>query len=278
MALEDKNQILNNESIGYLDEQIDLLKERLSLALNIPIEDVKVSFPTLQNFYLVNNIYKSSWAVYVKDGNIPQLLFTGNFLIQGGKYSPRASKSPFGVKALSSLISIANTFSYDASIFKQNWTLDLNIFEEDSKKLRMTVLEYKNFLNLLNSIRAKWLLHLSEEGNFDFVITEFSEPLDALFFMDLENFDSLATKIKTYFKPISQNALDLFQELATNTEFEGKFYNLQPGTWLKDDVLIELEKFHSEKFYNGENVKLQIENIDYGFTNPFKIQIMKPSY
>jgi hypothetical protein len=61
-----------------------------------------------------------------------------------------------------------------------------------------------------------------------------------------------------------------------NTEFEGKFYNLQPGTWLRDDVLIELEKFYSEKFFNGQKVIFQLDAQDPGFTNPFKVQILKP--
>ena len=110
------------------------------------------------------------------------------------------------------------------------------------------------------------------------MIIELSEPSDPLFFVDLENIDSLATKIKTYFKPNSLQCLNLFKTLSANTEFEGKFVNLQPGTWLRDDVLIEMEKFHSEKFFNDKNIKLQVENTDYNFNNPFKIQALKPIY
>lgn len=273
----DKNQITNT-SIDYLEEQIITLKSMLSYALNLPIEDIKVSFPTLQNFYFVNNVYKSSWAIYINKDKLPKLLYTGNFLIQGEKYGKRSSRSPFGVKALSPLSSIANTFSSEASFFKQNWTNDLNLSDEESEKLNFSVNEYKEFLKILNIIRAKWLLHLSEEGNFDFVIIEFSEPADPIFFADLENCNSLATKIKTYFKPISQNTLNLFKELSADTEFEGKFLNLQPGTWIRDDVLIELEKFHSDRFFASDEVKIEHQNNDYAFNNPFKVEILKPSY
>ena len=278
----EQNQVLINSSIDYLEEQIHLIKSMLAYALNISLDEIKVSFPTLKNFYFVNNVYKSSWAIYTHKDKLPRLLYSGNFLIQGGQYSQRSLKSPFGAKALSPLTSIANTFSYEASHFKQNWALDLNLFEEDSNKLKFSVKEYQEFLKLLNDLRALWSLHLSEEGNFDFVIIEFSEPSDPIFFIDLENIDSLAAKIKTYFKPISQNALNLLQKLSFNTEFEGKFVSLQPGTWLKDDVLIEMEKFHSEKFYDGEKLQIELEedekeknNTSY---NPFKVQALKPTY
>ena len=35
----------------------------------------------------INNIYKSSWAIYIRNEELPKLLYTGNFLIQGGKYA-----------------------------------------------------------------------------------------------------------------------------------------------------------------------------------------------
>ncbi len=269
------NQLFENSSINYLEEQINLLKSMLSNALNIPFDDVKVSFPTLENFYFVNKIYKSSWAIYTHKDKLPKLLFTGNFIIQGGPYTKRSSKSPFGAEALSSLTSIANTFSIDASYFKQNWTYDLNLLDDDELKLKFSVKDYQYFLKVLNTVRAKWLLHLSEEGNFDFVIVEFSEPSDPIFFIDLENFDSNATKVKTYFKPISQGTLNQFQSLSANTEFEGKFFNLQPGTWLRDDVLIELEKFYSEKFFDGKEPELLEETYDYNLSNPFKVQALR---
>lgn len=270
----EQNQILYNSTIDYLEEQISILRAQLSYALSIPEDEIKVSFPTLKNFYFVNGVYKSSWAIYTHKDKLPKLLFTGNFLIQGAHYGNRSFKSPFGIKGLEPLTSVANTFSVEASFFKQNWALDLNLFEENNEKLRFSVKEYQDFLKLLNNIRALWLLHLSEEGNFDFVISEFSEPTDPLFFMDLENFDSSATKIKTYFKPISEKALSLFQELSVNTEFEGKFFNLQPGTWLRDDVLIEMEKFYSEKFFDKQEFQTQSTS----YSGPFKIQALKPTY
>ena len=279
MDQEEQNQVLFNTSIGYLEEQIQLLRSILSYALNISEEEIKISFPSLKNFYFVNNVHKSSWAIYVNKENLPKLLYTGNFIIQGGQYSKRSVKSPFGAQALSPLVSIANTFSYEASFFKQNWALDLNLFEEDSNKLNFTVQEYQEFLSLLNKLRAQWLLHLSEEGNDDFVIIEFSEPSDPLFFIDLESIDSMAAKIRTYFKPISQKALNLFQKLSAGTEFEGKFFSLQPGTWLKDDVLIELEKFYSEKFFEGEKIQIEVENIEEpSINNPFRVQALRPTY
>lgn len=276
-----EQNILSDVSADYLQEQISSLKALLGYALNIPQEEIKVSFPTLQNFYFVNNVYKSSWAIYTHKDKLPKLLYTGNFLIQGDKYGQRSSRSPFGAKALSPLTSIANTFSHEASIFKQNWTMDLNLFEEDNEKLKFTVNEYKEFLKILNMLRAQWLLHLSEERNIDFVIAEFSEPSDSIFFVDLENLDSLATKIKTYFKPISERALMLFQKLSGNTEFEGKFVNLQPGTWLRDDVLIEMEKFYSKKFFEDERTQIEFESSDdgeYGLSSPFKVQSLKLTY
>ncbi len=274
----ENNQDLFNRSVNYLQEQVGMLQALLSYGLNLPTEEIKISFPALNNFYFVNNVYKSSWAIYTHKDKLPQLLFTGNFIVQGGKYGNRSARSPFGAKALSPLTSIANTFSLEASTFKQNWTLDLNLFEEDSGKLAFSVKEYKEFLNLLNKLRAQWLLHLSEEGNFDFVISELSEPSDPIFFMDLESFDSQATKVKTYFKPISEKSLTLFQKLSANTEFEGKFFNLQPGTWLRDDVLIELEKFYSEKFFGNETVLVSAENNEYNSNDPFRVQALKPSY
>ena len=277
MENEDKNQLLFNASVGYLDEHINQIQEMLAYGLNLPVQEIKISFPSLKNFYSTNNLVKSSWAIYIQDGKMPKLLYTGNFLIQGGNFSLRSNKSPFGADALSSLTSIANTFSYEASFFKQNWTCDLNLFDDNSDKLKFSVKEYQEFLKILNILKTKWLLHVSEEGNFDLVIIEFSEPSDQLFFVDLENIDSLATRIKTYFKPISQKALSRFRSLSLNTEFEGKFYNLQPGTWLRDDVLIEIEKYYYEKFFNGQKIVMQIETQDPGFTNPFKVQVLRPT-
>jgi len=277
----EQNQIFSSQegaSISYLDEQIDLLKAMLSYGLNLPVSEIKISFPTLKNFYLVNNIYKSSWAIYTLKDKMPQLLYTGNFLIQGGEYGRRSPKSIFGAKALSPLTSLANTFSREASVFKQNWALDLNLFEEDGAKLSFSVKEYQEFLTQLNFLRSQCLLHISEEGNFDLAIGEFSEPSDPIFFMDLEDFYSQATKIKTYFKPISEKALNLFQSLSTNTEFEGKFFSLQPGTWVRDEVLIELEKFYSEKFFIDEKIQIDFQSADYSFNNPFKVQVLKPSF
>ena len=277
MEQDDKNQLLLNGTsfTEHLDSQINQLKTMLSYGLDLFVEDIKVTFPSLNNFYFVNNAYKSSWAIYVLKDSNPQLLFTGNFLMQGGEFGNRSVRSPFGAKALSPLKSIASTFSTKASYFKQNWTTDLALIDGNSELLRFSIKEYKEFLKLLNITRAQWLLYLSEEASIDFVISEFSEPSDPLFFMDLEEFDSQATKIKTYFKPISQKALTLFQKLSQNTEFEGKFFNLQPGIWLRDDVLIELEKFYSEKFFGNDKVEIQTDNFndaDCGFNNPFKIQ------
>ncbi|MBI2996022.1 MAG: hypothetical protein HYY52_04885 [Candidatus Melainabacteria bacterium] len=264
--------------ISCLEEQAAILINMLSYGLEVPGDEIKISFPTLKNFYFVNNVYKSSWAIYTHKDKLPKLFYTGNFLIQGGQYGSRSSRSPFGAKALTSLASVANTFSYDASVFKQNWTLDLNLFEENNEKLKFSVKEYQEFLKVLNIVRAKWLLHLGEEGNFDFAICEFSEPTDPLFFMDLESIDSSATKTKTYFKQISQNSLNLFQKLSSSTEFEGRFYNLQPGMWLRDDVLIEMERFYPNKFFEDEKVKIQFEESDYNYSNPFRVQALKPSY
>lgn len=278
------NQQFNNTSLNYLQEQFQVLRSMLSYALNIDPDEIKISFPALQNFYVVNGVCKSSWAIYVYKDHFPKLLYTGNFLIQGGKkHSKRSSKSVFGAEALSSLTSVANTFSLRASLFKQNWTTDLSLYEKDNDKLMFSVREYQEFLKLLNSLRVRWLLHLSEEGNYDYVISEISEPTDSLFFMDLENFDSTAAKIKTYFKPISQKALTLFQKLALGTEFEGRFTNLQPGTWIKDDVLIELEKLYSDRFFGKDKVDMtksmfsEEDESEYEFNNPFKVHALKPS-
>ena len=279
---EQNNILLNPQEVPYLEDEVALIKSLLSYGLGLSSNEIKISFPTLKNFYTINNVYKSSWGIYVLKENLPKLLYTGNFIIQGGNeiYAARSPKSPFGAKALSPLRSIANTYSVEASYFKQNWALDLNLFDEDSMKLKFSVNEYKEFLKLLNTLRAQWLLHLIEEGNFDFVICEFSEPSDPLFFIDLENIDSLATKIKVYFKPISQKALSLFQSLSLNTEFEGKFFSLQPGTWLRDDVLIELEKFYSDRFFEDQNIHInfEIENSEQATNNPFRIQALKPSF
>ena len=272
------NRITQDESLSksplneYLGEQFAQIKSMLSSALNMPAESIKVSFPSLQNFYLTNNVYKSSWAIYTNTNQEPKLLFTGNFIIQGGQYAKRSQKSPFGMDVLSPLISIANTYSADASVYKQNWTMDLALLEdEEENKLKFTVSEYKEFLKLLNQVRAHWLLHLSEEGNYDFVIIEFSEPSDQVFFVDLDNVDSLAIKIKTYFKPISPNSLNAFKQLALNTEFEGRFCNLQPGAWLKDDVIIEMGSFHKQE-HDSNNAQFILGSAEPNFNNPFKIQ------
>ena len=274
----EQNEIPQASPIGYLEEQINLLRSMLSYALSVKEIEIKISFPTLKNFYFINNIYKSSWAIYIHDEKLPKLLYTGNFLIQGGNYAKRSIRSTFGIEALSPLISIANTFSTEASIFKQNWTLDLDLFQDSTNKLKFSVQEYKDFLKLLNTVRAQWLLHLSEEGNFDFVIIEFSEPADPVFFVDLENVDSLAAKIRTYFKPISENSLNLFQKLARGTEFEGRFFNLQPGVWLRDDVIVEMGSLYNEKSLEEKKSKLSGGNFDQGYNNPFKIQAFKPIY
>ncbi len=274
----EKNEITESSSIGYLEEQISYLRSMLSYALDIKETEVKIKFPSLKNFYFINNIYKSSWAIYIQDEKLPKLLYTGNFLIQGGNYAKRSTRSPFGRDSLLSLTSIANTFSFEASLFKQNWTLDLDLFQDSADKLKFSVKEYKDFLQLLNRIRAQWLLHLSEEGNFDFVIIEFSEPSDPVYFMDLESIDSSAIKVRTYFKPISENSLNLFQKLALGTEFEGKVFNLQPDAWLRDDVIIEIGNSYTEKSSEEKSNKLFNETADQGYNNPFKIQVFKPSY
>lgn len=274
----EKNEINQSSSIGYLEEQISYLRSMLSYALDINETEIKINFPTLKNFYFVNNIYKSSWAIYTHREKFPRLLYTGNFLIQGGNYAKRSTRSPFGIDALSSLTSVANTFSFEASLFKQNWTLDLDLFQDSADKLKFSVKEYKDFLQLLNRIRAQWLLHLSEEGNFDFVIIEFSEPSDPVYFVDLGSIDSLATKVRTYFKPISEHSLNLFQKLALGTEFEGKFFNLQPDAWLRDDVIVEIGNFYTEKIFEEKDSKLFNEVIDQSYNNPFKMQAFKPIY
>ncbi|OGI07359.1 MAG: hypothetical protein A3I68_04885 [Candidatus Melainabacteria bacterium RIFCSPLOWO2_02_FULL_35_15] len=274
----EKNEINQASSVGYLEEQISYLRSMLSYALDINEAEIKINFPTLKNFYFVNNIYKSSWAIYTHREKFPRLLYTGNFLIQGGNYAKRSTRSPFGIDALSSLTSVANTFSFEASLFKQNWTLDLDLFQDSADKLKFSVKEYKDFLQLLNRIRAQWLLHLSEEGNFDFVIIEFSEPSDPVYFVDLGSIDSLATKVRTYFKPISEHSLNLFQKLALGTEFEGKFFNLQPDAWLRDDVIIEIGNFYTEKIFEEKDNKLFNEVIDQSYNNPFKMQAFKPIY
>ncbi len=273
----EQNEIPQASSIGYLEEQINLLRSMLSYGLGVKETEIRISFPTLKNFYFINNIYKSSWAIYIHDEKLPKLLYTGNFLIQGGNYAKRSTRSTFGIDALSSLTSIANTFSSEASMFKQNWTLDLDLSQDSVNKLKFSVKEYKDFLKLLNGIRAQWLLHLSEEGNFDFVIIEFSEPADPVFFVDLENVDSLAAKIRTYFKPISENSIKLFQKLAQGTEFEGRFFNLQPGMWLRDDVIVEIRNFYNEKSLEEKKNKLSGDT-EQGYINPFKIQTFKPIY
>ncbi len=281
MTQNENNQaLLGGDNIhAHLEYQINQLKAMLSNGLSLPENLININFPSLNNFYFVNNVYKSSWAIYLSNNKTPKLLYTGNFLIQGGQYGNRSNRSPFGAQALSPLISIANTFSYNASVFKQNWTLDLAFLDDRDEKLLFSLKEYKEFLKLLNNIRAQWLLYLSEEGHIDFVISEFSEPSDPLFFTDLESFDSQATKIKTYFKPISQKALSLLQKLSLNTEFEGKFFSLQPGVWLRDDVLIELEKFYSDKFFDkhSSSIQTQTESSEYTFNNPFKTQALNVS-
>ena len=86
--------------------------------------------------------------------------------------------------------------------------------------------------------------------------------------------------IKTYFKPISNKALDIFRMLSIGTEYEGKILNLQPGVWLRDSVLIELEKFYSERFFQGDTINLSLfeeNSLDTTF-NPFKDQSMKTAY
>lgn len=276
-----QNQVFNPDghTLDYLDEQISQLKEILAVGLNLKKEEIKVSFPTLNNFYFVNNVYKSSWAIYINNEKLPKLLFTGNFLIQGDKYGNRSAKSLFGAKGLSGLTSIANTFSTQASFFKQNWTLDLNLFEENENKLKLTVKEYQQFLTLLNRVRSQWLLHFCEEGNFDFVVGEFSEPSDPMLFMDLDSFDALGTKIKTFFKPISEKAISIFKTLSEETEFEGKFANPQPGSWIRDDVLLEMEKINSEKFFAGEVMSNIVrEDTEVSIASPFKIQALKPTF
>src|SRR3989338_10139072 len=117
----EQNQVLS-ESTTYLGEEISLIRTLLSYGLNVSVDEIKISFPSLNNFYFINNVYKSSWAIYLHNEKLTKLLYTGNFLIQGAQYGNRSSRSPFGVNALSPLTSIANTFSYEASFFKQNWT------------------------------------------------------------------------------------------------------------------------------------------------------------
>jgi len=262
----------SSQSIDYLEEEIFKLKLTLSSALNIPFEEIKTSFPMLKNFYYVNNVFKSSWAIYLNSLGSPKLLYTGNFLIQGDKFGNRSSKSLFGLDSLSSLTSLANTFSTQASFFKQNWTSDLDIFENDESKLKITRKEYQDFLSSLNNIRAHCLLHLCEEGNFDFAIAEFSEPSDPLFFIDLGSMDSNATKIKTFFKPISERAISIFKELSKNTEFEGKFSNFQPGSWIRDDVLFEMQQFAASRV---EDINEPIIITEVSQDTPFRIQAVK---
>ena len=278
MINQEQNSIFLNPSSSYLEEYFTPMRAMLSYALNLSESEIKISFPALNDFKFINGVYKAPWAIFIHQDKLPKLLYAGNFLIQGGTYSQRATKSVFGMQPLLELSSLANTFSQNASYFKQNWTLDLNLIDEvDSEKLRFSLKEYKEFLKLLNKIRSQWLLHLSEEGNIDFVIIEFSEPSDQLFFIDLENIDSLASTIKTYFKPISPKALTVFQQLSKKTEFEGKFYNLQPGTWLRDDVMIEIKDFHSNAS-GAQEVKVikdQLQESDYGFLNPFRVQAFK---
>ena len=135
-----KNQILFDTSTDYLEEQITTLKSILSYGLDLSFEEIKVSFPSLDNFYVAGGVYKSSWALYTHTNKLPELFYTGNFLIQGGPFVPRAPRSPFGMEALSSLTSIANTFSHGASRFKQNWTNDLNLLFEKSFNKILTFL------------------------------------------------------------------------------------------------------------------------------------------
>src|SRR3989338_4900576 len=274
---EQNNTLL--DSTNYLDDQIASIKSRLLYALNISYDEIHVSFPTLKNFYYINNVYKSSWAIYIHNEKLPKLLFTGNFLIQGSQYGPRSTKSPFGSKDLAVLTSVANTFSTQASVFKQNWTMDLNLFDDENEqnKLNFTVKEYQEFLTLLNNLRAQWSLHLSEEGAFDFVIVEFSEPSDSVLFIDTEKMDSIGTKIKTYFKPFTPIAVSMFQTLSRKTEFEGKFFNIQPGNWIKDDVLIEIENTLLNK--SDTNIlATNKEQIDSSYANPFKVQALRPTF
>lgn len=261
----------NNQSLeSLLEQDVQTIKTILAYGLSMNESDIKVSFPSLKNFYEVNGIFKSSWAIYTHEGKLPNLLYTGNYIIQGPNYTKRSKRSPFGASALSPLTSVASTFSKDASLFKQNWTHDISLVGEEEGKLNLTLQEYQELLRLINKVRAKWTLHLSEEGNFDFVISEFSEPNESPFFVGLDGLDSAATRIKTYFKPTNEDALSLIKTLAAGTEFEGKFYNIQPGTWVKDDVLIEMEKLFSDKFYNGEQPDLTQENEDdVGVSNPF---------
>ena len=121
-------------------------------------------------------------------------------------------------------------------------------------------------------------MYQDEEGNFDFVIIEFSEPSDPVYFVDLGSIDSLATKVRTYFKPISEHSLNLFQKLALGTEFEGKFFNLQPDAWLRDDVIIEIGNFYTEKIFEEKDNKLFNEVIDQSYNNLFKMQAFTPIY
>ena len=122
----EQNEIPQASSMGYLEEQINLLRSMLSYALGVKEAEIKISFPTLKNFYFINNIYKSSWAIYIHDEKLPKLLYTGNFLIQGGNYAKRSTRSTFGIDALSPLTSIANTFSSEASISIKKSPVDLN--------------------------------------------------------------------------------------------------------------------------------------------------------
>ena len=269
--------LLETTNSSFLDDNLDLLKSLLSYALHLKSSDIKVSFPTLKNFYVTNNIYKSSWAIYINNDEekVPKLLYTGNLFIQGGKFSARSSKSPFGMDILSPLTSIANTFSHDASVYKQNWTVDLDLYEDDPNKLKFSIKEYQYFLKLLNILRAQWSLHLCEEINFDFVIIEFSEPSDQLFFIDLESIDSTATKVKTYFKPVSQKSLSIFQQLATKSEFEGKFFNLQPSSFIRDEIICELESFYQGKKLSSRNIAEENEQ-NFVNNNPFRVEIFKP--
>lgn len=275
MINQEQNSIFSNTTSSYLEEYFSHIRSMLSYALNLSESEIKISFPSLSNFKFINGVYKAPWAIFIHQDKLPKLLYAGNFLIQGGSYPLRSPKSAFGMKPLLELTSLANSFSQNASYFKQNWTLDLNLVEDvDSGKLRFSLKEYKEFLKLLNKVRSQWLLHLSEEGNVDFVIIEFSEPSDQLFFIDLENRDSLASTIKTYFKPISPKALTVFQQLSKKTEFEGKFYNLQPGSWLRDDVMIEIKDFHNN-ISEVQIVENQSQENDYVFSNPFRIQAFK---
>ena len=51
MENEDKNQLLFNASVGYLDEHINQIQEMLAYGLNLPVQEIKISFPSLKNFY-----------------------------------------------------------------------------------------------------------------------------------------------------------------------------------------------------------------------------------